>query len=159
MILKNITILSCLLLQLYKPLLHHALLPFASQSVLLPHLVEFAVSSLTPALQKHSFINALFHRTTLQFPLAMTYKFSHLQVQLHPRHLWLWKKSVSWNSIATSLLINILLLLLIPWISATTSSLVPISLTNAALHSIMKIIKCNGLNTLFLSVTPKNFFL
>ncbi len=88
----NITTLSYRIAQLHNPLLHHALLPSASQLVIPSLIVKFAVYSLTPAPQTHVFINKLFQRTTPQFLLTMTYRFFCFQVQLHPWQSWLWKK-------------------------------------------------------------------
>ncbi len=136
----------------------HALLPLASQSVPHPLLIKFAAWFLIQAHQKRSSTDVSFHKPISQSHLLMIYGSSPLRVQPHPRRWWLSKKSSSQNSTATLLLMNTPRLLLIPWIFDMISYLVPISLTNAASHLIMKITKCNGWNTLFLLATLWNFF-
>ncbi len=137
----------------------HSLLPLASQLVPHPLLIKFAASFFILALQKCLSTDVLFHKPISKSHLLMIYRSSPLQVQPHPLRWWLLKKSGSRNSTAILLLINILRLLSIPQIFNMISYLVLTSLTNAASLLIMKIIKCNGWNTLFLFVMLQNFFI
>ncbi len=137
----------------------HALLLLVSQLVLHPHLINFTTSFLIRALLKCSSIYVSFHKTTFQSLLLMIYGSFPLWVQPHQQPWWLLKTSGSWNSTAILLLINIPRLLLIPQIFEMISYLVLTSLTNVASLLIMKIIKCNGWNALFLFVTLRNFFI
>ncbi len=147
-----ITLFYLIILQL----LLHALMLLARQLVMHPLLIKFAASSLTLDPLKHSSTNVLFLVTIHQSLLLMIYGSFCLLVQQHPRHLWPLKKSGSLNSIVTLSLTTTLLLLSIPQVFDTTSFLVLISLTNAASPLIMKIIRCNEWNTLFLSMMLLN---